>query len=338
MIVPVPSAPDRRYAGARVLILGAAGFIGRWLARRLAAAGAELHLVVRDPGAAEIVFTGYRITGQVHVLDLCQAEAVQRLVWHIRPVITFNMAGYGVDPAERDERTAYAINHSLVETVAAAVAAVRNPAWPGLDLVHAGSALEYGAIAGDLAEESHPNPTTLYGRSKLAGTLALAEQCARGDLRAATARLFTVYGPGEHAGRLLPSLLDAAKTGAPLPLTAGRQLRDFTYVEDIAEGLLRLGLAAADRLRDGAQPAGVVNLATGRLTTVRQFVEQAAAILGIGADHLLFDAIPTRAEEMRHDPVSLQRLRHWLDWTPATPVAAGIGRTCSLAQSAVRCT
>jgi nucleoside-diphosphate-sugar epimerase len=309
------------------LILGAAGFVGRWVARRLASAGAELHLAVRTLAPAQAVFARYGIAGQVHVVDLRQADAVRQLVWHIRPAITFNMAGYGVDPTERDETEAYGVNLSVVETVAEAVAAVRQAAWPGLDLVHVGSALEYGAARGDLAEESLPEPGTLYGDSKLAGTLALAERCAKGDLAAATARLFTVYGPGEHPSRLLPSLIDAARTGAPLPLTAGGQLRDFTYVDDVAEGLLRLGLVGAERLYDGGWPAGVVNLATGRLTAVREFAEQAAAVMGIRADQLVFGARPTRAEEMHHAPVSLRRLRRWLDWAPPTPVAAGITQT-----------
>ena len=81
-------------------------------------------------------------------------------------------------------------------------------------------------------------------------------------MRAVTARLFTVYGPGEHCGRLLPSLIEAARAEKPLELTAGTQLRDLTYVEDVAEGLLRLGLAQAE-------PGSVVNLATGHLTMVR---------------------------------------------------------------------
>ncbi|NIP76477.1 MAG: NAD-dependent epimerase/dehydratase family protein, partial [Xanthomonadales bacterium] len=74
-----------------------------------------------------------------------------------------------------------------------------------------------------MAEDSVPNPTTLYGRSKLAGTLQFRRACQRTGLRGLTARLFTVYGPGEHPGRLLPSLIEAAETDEPLELTAGLQ-------------------------------------------------------------------------------------------------------------------
>ena len=125
--------------------------------------------------------------------------------------------------------------------------------------------------------------------------------CGSAGLQALVARLFTVYGPGEHEGRLLPTLLNAARTGQPAELTNGLQQRDFIYVEDVAEGLLRLGLSCGT-------PGEVVNLATGHLTTVRECAETAARVLSLSAERLRFGTLPTRAEEMQHDPVTLDRL------------------------------
>jgi len=179
-------------------------------------------------------------------------------------------------------------------------------------------------ITGDLAEDSAPRPTTLYGCSKLAGTHFLAAASQERRVLALTARLFTVYGPGEHPGRLLPALLRCARTGADLPLTAGTQRRDFTYVADAAEGLLRLGLT-------GGPPGEVVNLATGRLTTVRDFAEQAAARLSVPPARLLFGRLPLRSEEMAadggHSPVNIDRLRRLAGWTPGTLIDEGVHKT-----------
>jgi nucleoside-diphosphate-sugar epimerase len=135
-----------------------------------------------------------------------------------------------------------------------------------------------------------------------------------------TVRLFTVYGPGEHQGRLLPSLLEAARRGTPIRLTAGWHKRDFTYVEDVAEGLLCLGAGSAP-------PGAVVNLATGRLTSIRSFVETAAGILGILRKHLEFGVLPTRPEEMEHEDVTVDRLLALTGWVPPTPIDTGIRRT-----------
>jgi nucleoside-diphosphate-sugar epimerase len=191
--------------------------------------------------------------------------------------------------------------------------------WTGLHLVHAGSALEYGSIADPLVEDMPRMPETAYGNTKWAGTQIVA-RAAAGGLRAATACLFTIYGPGEHSDRLLPSLMETARSQKRLSLTSGAQKRDFTFIEDAAEGLLRLGLADP--------PEGsIVNIATGRLTSVRQFAETASGVLGFDRALLGFGDVPTRPGESFHGPVVIGRLERLLGWKPETLVADGIRRT-----------
>lgn len=307
-------------AGTRVLVLGASGFIGRWVARRVCQTESRTYLAVRDVKSAERIFSIYGVNGEILEADLQRLEATAKLVAKIKPDVVFNLAGYGVDRSERNEEIAYRINAHLVETICKTMAMNSKTNWSGQNIVHAGSALEYGEIAGNLAEDSIANPTTLYGKSKLMGTNLLSQFSRKLGVKGITARLFTVYGPGEHDGRLLPSLLQAANGDQVLPLTAGTQQRDFTYVEDVAEGLLRLASA-------NAQLGDVVNLATGHLTSVRRFVETAASALNIPEDKLQFGAIATRPEEMQHDTVTVDRLRQVAGWTPPTGIAEGIQRT-----------
>lgn len=311
------------YRGVTAVVLGASGFIGRWVARALTHAGARAILVARNassmPGPPR---TGSALqTGDVSVIeaDLSREATVREVLAGVEPAVVFNLAGYGVDRSERDERLALTINAELPRWIVEALDDTADQAWSGQRLIHVGSALEYGEIGGDLAESSSPNPTTLYGRTKLAGTLGVLRACGEREMRGVTARLFTVYGWGEHAGRLLPTLMQAAMHDEPIPLSAGLQRRDFTYVEDVAEGLLRLGAVGG-----GAAPGEIVNLATGRLTAVREFATEAARVLGIAPDRLVFGALPTRAEEMQHDPVSVERLRELLGWVPSTSIADGV--------------
>jgi UDP-glucose 4-epimerase len=309
------------YRGVTVLVFGASGFIGRWVARELCKQGAHLHLVVRDEKIIRKMFTAYEIYGEVVEMDLREPGSSFDLFGKVRPSITFNLAGYGVDPSERDEKITYQINSDLPKSICSAAAKVTDRLWAGQDLIHVGSALEYGMAQGDLSEDSIPNPTTPYGQAKLSGTRQLARCCEENGLKGVTARLFTVFGPGEHDGRLLPALLQTADTQNPVSLTSGVQERDFTYVEDVAEGLLRLGLTK------DAKPGEVVNLATGQLISVRDFAEKAAGILGIPEDKLDFGTKPVRTEEMKHSPVSIERLRQLTSWIPTTTVERGISRT-----------
>jgi nucleoside-diphosphate-sugar epimerase len=307
------------YKAKTALVLGASGFIGQWVARKLCDAGACTCLVVRNAAAACAAFERYGIRGEVVEADLSHPAALFDIYGRFRPSVTFNLAGYGVDPLEREPHMAYQMNAELPSALCDAVAVAADSSWRGQHIVHAGSAAEYGDAGGDLRENGPARPTTLYGQSKLKGTLAVAERAAACGLRAVTARLFTVYGPGEHSGRLLPSLIEASRDHKPLDLTAGVQRRDFTYVEDVAEGLLRLGLLPAN------EP--VVNLATGRLTPVRTFVEIAAGVLGIPPASLRFGVIPLRANEMEHEAVSIERLNGFAGWIPPTSIAEGIRKT-----------
>jgi len=302
-----------------VMVLGASGFIGRWVVRALSSHGANVSAVVRDPVTAGQLFQRYGIEAGIHRCNLEAPELLPDLIHRLRPSVVFNLAGYGVDHTERDEAAAFRINAALVEAIYDALP-IPDPNWPGQQLVQVGSALEYGEISGDLVETSVPNPTTFYGKSKLAATCWLKRRCERYGTKAVTARLFTVYGPGEHTGRLLPTLLQCAQTGSIVPLTSGVQKRDFTYVEDAVTGLLQLGFACVS-------PGEPVNVATGRLTSIREFAQTAASILGIPNEKLGFNVIQTRFLEMEHSPVNIQRLRTVSGWAPDTTIAEGIRKT-----------
>jgi nucleoside-diphosphate-sugar epimerase len=319
---PAPQEFLRAYSGRRVLVTGASGFLGRWAARALTRAKADVWLAARDLGALQAVCDGFGIHGELRAADFSEAGSFARLHEQVRPEVTFNLAGYGVDPGERDEALAWTLNVKLIEEIAEVTRRESQSGWTGLRLVHVGSAAEYGSVEGPVTEESEPKPLSPYGRTKLEGSKRLEEMVSRSGLRGTTARLFTVYGPGEHAGRLLPSLLAAARSHEELRLTRGEQQRDFTYVGEVVEGLLRLG-CTEERV-----PA-VVNMATGRLTRVRDFAECAAKILGLPEKQLQFGALPSRRDDLEQGPCSTALLERILGWKPALSIADGIRQTAA---------
>jgi nucleoside-diphosphate-sugar epimerase len=310
------------YSGRRVLITGAGGFIGRALARLAAHSAAQVWAVVRPGGESSLEDLGHDIN--VVVSDLSLLGSFSRIYLSVRPHITFHLVSYGVDPSERDPTLADQVNHALVGEVAEIISSGQHPPWPGVQLVRTGSAAEYGRVDGPVREDSPTRPVSLYGRTKLAGTWALSRAIQSGALCGVTARLFTVYGPGEHPVRLLPSLVEAARTHARLQLTAGEQRRDFTYVGDVAEGLLRLGACSCEA-------APIVNVATGELHSVREFAETAAQVLGMMPEQLGFGALPYRPDEAPHGPVDVSRLESLAGWRPRTTIAEGVEQTARLA-------
>lgn len=309
-----------QYRGVSVLILGAGGFVGRWVARALSACGADLTLAARDRYRAADAFRELGVAGRIEQVDLRAPSDVGHLFSTVRPAVTFNLAAYCAHPGNDDEREAELINVSLVNWITGAAATSLDRPWPGARLVHAGSAEEYGPIGGDLSEDTVPQPTTFYGRTKLAGTRTLIDMARARGLPAIVARFFIVYGFGERRGRLAPSLFDAVRTGDVLRLSAGSQRRDFTYVEDAAEGLLRLGLVRGER-------GAIVNVATGVARSVREFALAGADVLGLAPGQLDFGARPLHSGDVSHGDVNVDRLRALTGWAPATDPADGFRHT-----------
>jgi nucleoside-diphosphate-sugar epimerase len=312
-----------------VAVLGATGFIGRWVARALTARGAELHALARCKERAARVFAEYGVRAVLWERDLEDVHGLEGTLAEIGPTIAFNVAGYGVGPGAGDDARARRVNVDVVGAVCRAMRTGPRPEWKGQRLVHVGSVAEYGPVRGVLSESSDPRPTTPYGTSKLAGTLLVRRWCQRHGLAGLTARLFTVYGPGEAPTRLLPLIRQAARAGRPLPLTDGLQRRDFTFVEDVAEGLLRLGQAPAD--------AGeIVHLGSGALTTVRSFAETAARVLGMPDGMLRFGVLPRGPyDDVDVTRVAVDRLRALTGWVPGTTIPEGIRQTLAFDRDAL---
>jgi len=306
------------------MVVGAAGFIGCWMTREACRRSWSVDAVVRDRHVARPLLERWGAgDARLHELDLLKPGSAAALVERLRPSIIFNLAGYGVDRAERDPALAERMNHHLVAELAESTAARETH---HAVFVHTGSALEYGAAGGVLSEGTVASPTTLYGETKLRGTLALRNAAEHHGSRAVAARLFTVFGAGEHEGRLFPSLLSAARSGERLRLTDGRQRRDFGYVADVVSLLADLALA-------DFTPGEALNLATGTMHSVRDFVEEAARQLHLPEAQLEFGALPTRPEEMAHEGVSVERMRSLTGRTLPGDLPAIIGRAVADSRS-----
>jgi UDP-glucose 4-epimerase len=312
-----PATPLR---DRRVLVLGASGFIGRWVVRECVQRGAQVVAQVRDPARLGGVF---REGVEVVTGDLGATKAGTELVRRVTPDVVFNLAGYGVAKDERDAERTQRLNTLLVLELLFALRG--STAWPGAQLVHVGSALEYGA-ARTLDEATVPRPTEPYGRSKSTATAAIADM--RASVAGVVGRAFTVYGLGERPGRLVPTLL-AARTGAErIPLSSGHQRRDFVYVEDVARALADLSECEGAVLCSGRYPfdAPCLNLASGVLTPVREFVFAFADVFGIARARLGFGDLPPLLEEMHHPPVPIERLKDALGWSPSADPRPGLQR------------
>lgn len=102
----------------------------------------------------------------------------------------------------------------------------------------AGSCFEYGRAAErvfEISTDTPLEPTQPYATSKAAASVAFRGFAVETGVSLKILRIFQVYGEGEQASRLWPSLRAAALAGADFPMSAGEQVRDFVSVESVAD-------------------------------------------------------------------------------------------------------
>jgi nucleoside-diphosphate-sugar epimerase len=254
------------YTGVPVLVTGATGFLGRPLCRLLLERGAQVHVLVRPGRSLE----GCR----AHLADLADRAAVERAVQGASPRVVFHLGAL-----LRGEDGVGMVRANVLGTLYL-LQAVGGRA----QVVHTGTAQEYGRAPAPWSEDQDPDPVSLYGATKAAATL----QCCQAG--AVTARLFQVYGPGQGPGYFMSDLVQAVRSGRRLPMTAGEQSRDFTWLDDVLEVLLALGLRPDLR-------GQVLNVCTGRPTTLREVVALLERLLGrkVPVD---LGALPYRPDEL----------------------------------------
>jgi dolichol-phosphate mannosyltransferase len=252
----------------RALVTGGTGFVGANLVRRLLRDGHEVHLLLRaqsDMRRLKDVTADLRR----HVAVLADAPSVARSVADARPDWIFHLAAYG----------AYSWQNDLAAMLQTNVVGSANVVQAGLQhgfeaFVAAGSSSEYGLKDHPPSETEWLEPNSDYGVTKAAATLFCRHTSLRCDVSLTTLRLYSVYGPYEDEGRLMPTLVRHALQGAWPPLVQPGTARDFVYVDDVVEAFL----AAA---RPDVPRGAVYNVGSGRQTSLRDLVELARGMFGV---------------------------------------------------------
>ena len=291
----------------RVLLTGARGFVGRHCLAHLVAAGFDVHAVTSAPTlpaeAPDVVW---------HQADLLDEDQTDALLEAVAPTSVLHLAWvttpgeYWTSPLNDTWRQA---SEHLFEHAAA----------HGLKrAVVAGTCAEYDWTTGRCDERAaRLAPTSAYSRSKHQLHVALEALASDRRFSAAWARLFFLYGPGEPAGRLVPSIITHLLRNEPAPCTEGGQRRDFMYVKDAAAALVALLQS---------ELTGAVNIGTGQAPAIRQI----ATVIGRMMDKGHLIQLGARQTPQQQPPLvvaNTARLRHELGFRPHWDLEAGLADT-----------
>ena len=308
-----------------VLVTGAAGFIGMHTVRVLLAKGARVtgvdnfdpyyDVALKEARLAELEGTPgfafervdladadatsrlFRGGGFTHVVHLAAQPGVRHSLSHPEAYVRNNITAFG---------------HVLEGCRHARIA----------HLVYASSSSVYGANHKLPFSEDQPvdRPVSLYAATKCANELMAHSYAHLFALPVTGLRFFTVYGPWGRPDQAPMIFAKAILAGEPIKVfNAGRMQRDFTYVDDIVEGVSRV----LTKPPSGQAPAAIYNTGNNQAVELSDFVTVLSRLLGREA---IRDHQPMQPGDVPATYASIDRLRAATGFAPRTSLAEGLAR------------
>lgn len=312
----------------KVLVTGAAGFIGYHVARRLAETKrCEVLGVDNLSDYYDVALKRARLEQLAPLpdfrfiqADFADAEKFAALVAHFKPEYVVHL---GAQPGVRySMENPGAYTHSNLVGFASVLEACRRTRPK--HLVYASSSSVYGAGATSPFREDADTdqPTSFYGATKKANELLAHSYARTHGLNVTGLRFFTVYGPWGRPDMAPTIFARAISEGQPLKLfNQGNNLRDFTYVDDIVDGVTKVLLYPPTERP--TPPVRIFNLGHHRPVETVLFVRMLEELLGKKAT---VELLPPQPGDMLETCADLTAVQAAVGFTPKVPLEEGLRR------------
>jgi UDP-glucuronate 4-epimerase len=321
----------------RFLITGTAGFIGFHLARRLLADGHEVQGIdaltpyydVELKKKRHAILAGSnRFTA--HIAHLEDGELIAEIHAAAKPDVIVHLAAqagvrYSLENPDAYVRSNVDGTFNLLE--------VMRPS-PPKHFMFASTSSVYGANTSMPFRETDraDHPLTLYAATKKAGEVMAHSYSHLFAIPTTAFRFFTVYGPWGRPDMALFKFVDATLKGKPIDVYGeGRMSRDFTFIDDLVESIVRLvpvipergaSTDATDTLSPAA-PYRVVNIGGGAPIELTKFIDAIEAKLGRKA---IRNLMPMQPGDVRDTFASADLLGKLTGYRPETKIEEGVGK------------
>ena len=289
----------------KVLITGAAGFIGSQLTQRLIREGFEVGIIKRvNSDTWRIKDLSDKIVA--YDVDLRDTQEVSKAVSHFRPDVIFHLATYYA-VEHKPQEISLMVDTNVLGTVNLLEASKKSMVKL---FVNTSSCFVYKESENKLREEDDLSPLNLYALTKLQAEQACSFYAEKYGLKTITFRLFPPYGPADHERRLIPYVVKSLLDEERLKLTTGKQRWDFGYVEDIVDAYFKL--LSVPELPPKHE---IFNIGTGNADSVQEVVTRIKEIVGSELEPD-WGAIPHRKNEVWFTCADISKTEYFLRWKP----------------------
>jgi nucleoside-diphosphate-sugar epimerase len=297
------------------LVTGGCGFIGRHTLPHLVARGFEVHVISRQKFSKERERqVAGALSGTIFFhsgIDLHNTDVVTPCIQEIRASHLLHLAW--------DARHGIFWNstENLDWIVSSKLLTQAFIAQGGTRIVAAGTCAEYDWNSNDLLldeEESNLLPLSMYGQCKVAFRKTLATLTRHHNVSSAWGRIFFLFGPYEGPKRLVSSAILALLRGEEFPASIGDQLRDFLFVDDVAQGFAAL-------LDSTVQ--GDVNIASGQASSVAEVLTHVGKITG-RPELIRLGARDKQPHEPARLVAAVERLKNEVGYKPSRSLRQGL--------------
>lgn len=307
------AAEIRRLEGP-ILVLGASGFVGANLMRRLLAVRPDVH------GTASRL-PAWRLedlpSDRVHVVDLLIDSNVDSLLNRVRPRSVFNCVAFGAYSFETDGQLIYQTNFNFMTRLLDRLRQLSVAMY-----VHAGSSSEYGDNCDAPTEASGLEPNSHYAVSKAAAAHLVHYYGKHLRLPCANLRLYSVFGPQEDSSRLIPNLVRQGLQKKLPEFVRPDISRDYVYIDDVTAAFIQTAL----RLRE-ADYGLSFNIGTGRKTTMAEIAQVSKQVFGV-TDEPQF-TMPDRKWDVSDWFANPALAQEKLGWKAEVSLEDGLARTAN---------
>ena len=291
----------------KILITGATGFIGYHLAKYCL----KLNWSVTSISTKKPIKTRKLKNVEYLICDLYNKNKLnKKLSLDFDYVV--NLAGY-VDHSNRDRIIkSHYIGCKNLSTILLKTKIKK--------FIQVGSSIEYGKIRSPQLENKNNKQRTFsaYGEAKLKSTKFLLNLSEKFNFPVTIIRLYLVYGPYQDINRVIPITILNSLKNKKFNCSLGTQLRDFTYIDDVIIGIIKI-------LKSNKSSGEIFNIGTGKPVQIKQVIKKICKIIGKGKP--IFGKINFRSDEIVKLYPNINKIQKVINWKPKIKLNNGLSKT-----------